>query len=373
MVSQTEYSALSECIFQHPGVFEPTYVPARVGFRDEQQRALADGIYGSGPVSHMVLWGPKGTGKTACVRHLFARIMQDTHAGVLPVYLNVINETSRVAAVGAVFSALTGTEIRLKSQSFAQAHRRLGTLLQEEPRTVVVCLDDADWLLPIPKVPTILSDLLKIEENYPGAKVCVLLVVSCSPAEAVTAYRDSVLMTFSPEVVYFPPYSPGDLTGILEQYARAGLFPDVAPAPVLARIAAHEGYARKSIAMLRDSARLAKRCGRRAVTEEDVMTVCHSLRMLGDNPFVAEVDEKSRTLLAGIARMTVAGKEVVTGDVYRFAERAVGLKQTAVKNRLKKLARLGFIRLDPVSKGHWGKTTRVVMLTNPAGLLDPAW
>ena len=377
MESPTEYSAQSEHIFLQPEVFEPAYVPETVHFRDEQLGVLADGICGGGgPVSHMVLWGPKGTGKTACVRHLFAKIAGDAHAGVLPVYLNVQNEGTRVAMVGAIYAAVTGTDLHLQSQSFARAHHRLGQLLQEEKRTLVVCLDDGDWLLSGSKKPTILSDLLNIEENFPGAKVCVLVVVSSAPAEAVSAYENSVLMTFSPEVVYFPPYSPEDLVGILGQYAGEGLFADVAPVPVLERIAAHstsEGYARKSIAMLRDSARLAMRSGRGEITDEDVISVCHSLRMLGDNPFGAMVDTKSKQILADISRSTVAGKEVIAGDVYRVAEEVTGLKQTAVYSRLKKLEKLGFIRLEPVNRGRWGKTTRIVMLTNPAGLVDEDW
>ena len=376
MESPTEYSALSECIFLRPEVFEPTYVPTTVRFRDEQLRVLADSICASGgPVSHLVLWGPEGTGKTACVRHLFAKIAQDAHAGVLPVYLNVLNESSRVSMVGAIYAAVTGTEVQLQSQSFAHAHHCLGQLLQKEKRTLVVCLDDADWLLSASKKPTVLLDLLKIEENYPGAKVCVLLVVSSAPAEAVGAYEKSILMTFCPEVVYFPPYSPADMVGILTQYAKEGLYPEVATTAVLEQIAESvgKGYARKSIAMLRDSARSAMRSGRDAITEDDVLLVCHSLQMLGDTPFISKVDTKSRTILAEIARMTMAGEEVIAGDVYCVAEQETGLKKTAVFYRLKKLAALKFIRLDPVKEGRWGRTSRVVMLTNPAGLLDPDW
>ena len=377
MESTTEYSAPSESVFLNSGVFEPAYIPETVGFRDEELRQLADNICDSdGPASHIVLWGPKGTGKTLCVRHLFARIAQDAHSGVLPVYLNVINEGSRVSAVGAIFSAVNGTDVSLQSQGFAQAHHHLGVFLQKEKRTVVVCLDDADWLLSTSKKLTVLSDLLKIEENYPGAKVFVLLVVSSAPVEAVCEYQKSVLKSFSPEVVYFPPYGSEDLVGILEQYAQEGLLSEVAPVPVLEVIAKHseeEGSARKGIAMLRDSARLAMRSGRRVIMDEDVISVCHSLRMLGDNSFGTMVDRKTKKIVSGMARLSMEGKEVITGDVYRSAEELTGLKQTSVYHRLKKLESLGFIRIDPVNRGRWGKTSRIVLLTNPAGLLDPDW
>lgn len=101
---------MPESIFINPAVLEQMFLPRLLPYREEQHKYLAECIkplFKRRNGTNLLITGAPGIGKTACVRFILRKLMEETE-NIMPVYINcwkrdtspkIINEIARQLGV----------------------------------------------------------------------------------------------------------------------------------------------------------------------------------------------------------------------------------------------------------------------------------
>ncbi|MDN7023612.1 AAA family ATPase [Methanoculleus sp. FWC-SCC1] len=267
-------------LFQDRSVFAADYVPepapSRMAMMDQLAFNLRSGMVGATP-SHVICSGPPGTGKTACVRALFAEIEEMTDR-FIPVYVDCRIDRTLYAIHSRVFARLAGRPPADDMEEW-DVTRAVAEMMRERKAVLVVCLDDIACIGSRSEVNLALATLLRMYESYPGTKIGVVAIVNDLRYHLAADVDRSVFSVFHPTEIFFPPLYVKEIRGILRDRVRQGLAPRAVPVKVLEmvveRVREH-GDIRVGLDLLQRAATLAEQDGRRRVTAEDVCTACES-------------------------------------------------------------------------------------------------
>lgn len=98
---------MNHSFFINPDVLEQSFLPRLLPYREEQHRYLAECIkplQGKRSGTNLLIMGGVGIGKTACVRFILRKLLEETEK-IMPIYINcwkkdtspkIINETARL-------------------------------------------------------------------------------------------------------------------------------------------------------------------------------------------------------------------------------------------------------------------------------------
>jgi len=142
----------TDSIFKHRGVLSPDYIPDHMPNRMEEIKTITQLIYESleGKVTHILLSGPPGTGKTDSIKLIFKNLKGDTDA--LVCYVNCFNKSTRMGAIYSMvldfFKDKRPTR-KMPSRRGIAYDELLDSFRKELEKAntkVVVCLDEVDQL-----------------------------------------------------------------------------------------------------------------------------------------------------------------------------------------------------------------------------------
>src|SRR3989338_2735855 len=97
-----------QSIFTSEAVLLPDWTPNSPILRDSQLSEIANALQ---PVTtgkkprNVFLWGPTGTGKTTCAKHVLNQLMEYT-SRVLPVYINCWSNNTKLSILSTIAVAL---------------------------------------------------------------------------------------------------------------------------------------------------------------------------------------------------------------------------------------------------------------------------
>ncbi len=264
----------SPTLFRDPGVFAADYLPEPAPSRAAPMEQLAfnlrSGMVGATP-DNVICRGPPGTGKTACVRALFADIEEMTDR-FIPVYVDCRVDRTEHAIFSRIFSKLTG---RPPAEEMAEWEIRgaVADLLRERKAVLVVCLDEIACLGSKSEINHLLYVLLRMYESYPGTRIGVVATVSDLSYNLPANLDPSVFSVFHPVEIFFQPFGVGEIRGILRDRVQQGLAPRAVPVKVLEMVVERTracGDIRVGLDLLKRAAMFAEQDGRRVVGREDV-------------------------------------------------------------------------------------------------------
>ena len=148
--------------------------PRRQEFAFLLQPTLRDGSAGSA-----VLRGPPGTGKTTTVRTIFAEVEKATWK-VVPVYVNCRQNHTLLAVYRCIAGHLLG--YIPPSRHLDDIREGIAARLREMDAILLVCLDDANYLVAADTYNILLYPLLRLYERWDGIRGAGSL-----PAQAISA------------------------------------------------------------------------------------------------------------------------------------------------------------------------------------------
>ena len=228
-----------------------------------------------------------------------------------------------------------------------------------------MALDEIDQLFLNKTVEKLLLDLLKAHTTYGYDRIGVIGILI---DDSIMAGLDSKISSvYNPSKVYFPPYSPKEVTDILDTRVRYGLYDGVMPPEVFDYIVERTVDAadmRVGIDILRQSTLLAEADASRKVTKEHAIKAYEKeSRQLNLKRALDSLAQSEHDLL----RLIAENDDMVSGELYDLLNKAHG---TGIKKYNQIIQKLIHIRLiDSVPVSGRGQSRRIRLKSRPKEIL----
>ncbi|WP_323172947.1 ORC1-type DNA replication protein [Natrialba sp. PRR66] len=360
-----------ESVFRDEHVFEIDYVPETFKHRAGQMRnltyALRPAVRGSRPLNVMVR-GPPGTGKTTAIQKLFDEVGAQT-SDVRTIRVNCQVNATRYSVFSRLFEGTFDYEPPSSGISFKKLFGQIAEKLVEDDRVLVVALDDVNYLFYENEASDTLYSLLRAHEEYPGAKIGVI-VVSSDPALDVIDELDSrVQSVFRPEDVYFPVYDSPEIVDILDERVTRGFHDGVIARDTLEHVAdltADSGDLRVGIDLLRRAGLNAEMRASRTVERQDVDEAYEQSKYVNLSRSLSGLTDTERTLIEVIANHD--GEQA--GAVYEAFRDQTELGYTRYSEIVNKLDQLGLIDAEYTEVDGRGRSRSLSLSYEKEAVLD---
>ncbi len=360
-----------ESVFRNEHVFEIDYVPETFHHRDSQMQgltyALRPAVRGSRPLNVMVR-GPPGTGKTTAIQKLFDEIGSQTRE-VKTLRINCQVNSTRYAVFSRLFESSFDYEPPSSGISFKKLFGQIAEKLIDDDRVLIVALDDVNYLFYENEASDTLYSLLRAHEEYPGAKIGVIIVSSDPALEALDELDTRVQSVFRPEDVYFPIYDQPEIVDILHERIQRGFHDGVVATDVLEQVAsltADSGDLRVGIDLLRRAGLNAEMRASRTVEIEDVETAYETSKYINLARSLSGLSENERTLL----EVLVDHDGEQAGRVYEHYREETDLGYTRYTEIVNKLDQLNLIDAEYAEIEGRGRSRSLTLRYEPDAVRD---
>ncbi|RZN45196.1 ORC1-type DNA replication protein [archaeon] len=338
-----------ETLFKDEQVFNPNYLPDTLLFRDKELQALVSlvrpGLRGGKPHNTLII-GPPGTGKTTTVHFLFDEI-QNASDRMVPVHINCKLSNTKFTVMSEVHKKIFGHRPPETGVPYTRVYEKVMNHLDRKGLSLLVALDDIDFLFEQKYANDIMYDILRAYEQYPRVRTGVVAILSREDFKEVIATK--LYSIFMPQEVTFPPYSLSETYEILLKRAQAGFFPGVISQELVEHIAeltASQGDLRVGITLLSSSGIIAESHAKRKIEREDIDAAYEKkARFVTLHEKVAVLSAAERQMLLEIA----TDKDVRSGALF---ERMKGsFNKKSFSQALAKLESYGLIDSNVVMMG----------------------
>jgi cell division control protein 6 len=362
-----------ETLFRDPEVFEIDYVPEQFNHRETQMRELAfqiqPGLRGGRPLNS-ICRGLPGTGKTTSVRKLFAEI-EETTRKLIPIYINCQIDNTKFAIFSQIYRKLSGHLPPASGTSFKQVFDAIARLLQKEETVLLVCLDDANYLLYENEMNRVLYSLLRSHEAYPGTRIGVIMIISDMDVDLSRAVDARVSSVFRPSEIYFPPYSGEEVRHIMQERVMQGLYPGCLSDHMFDLVVEQtqkSGDLRVGIDLVKRAALNAERRASRTIEREDICRAYDVSKYLHLSSSVKSLKEEEKTVLRSLAGQSMQDAEMNAGEVYKAVKETLPIGYTRFYEIVKKLDALRLINLQ--YRDGRGRTRVISLRYEPSRIIE---
>ena len=354
-----------ETLFQNINAFDPDYMPPNYNFRDTQMEAMAMSIRPAirgGQPSNAVVLGSPATGKTTAIRKVFEHVEKSTEK-VICVYINCQLHTTRFGIFSQIFKKIFGYVPPETGVPFSRIYDQIMKDLQKNEKSLVIALDDVNYLFQSKNANKILYDMLRAYEEYPGVKTSIFAILS--DLEFKYAFDKNVNTVFIPQEITFSPYSYSEIEDILRDRVKAGFYPNVLSDDILEQIAmyTHEnGDLRIGINLLKSCGNIAEADASREIAQEHFDKAIDSLVSVNISETLKSLNDVERTLL----KMIADSDEILTaGKLSEMFKEKENLSYATFDRTLDKLEFLRLIDTKFTGKGARGNSREIILRFNP--------
>lgn len=354
-----------ESLFQNINAFDPDYMPPNYNFRDTQMEAMAMSIRPAirgGQPSNAVILGSPATGKTTAIRKVF-ELVEKSSEKVVCVYINCQLHTTRFGIFSQIYKKMFGHTPPETGVPFSRIYDQIMKDLQKNQKSLVIALDDINYLFQSKNANKVVYDLLRAYEEYPGVKTSIFAILS--DLEFKYAFDKNVNTVFIPQEITFPLYTYSELEDILRDRVNAGFFPNVMPDDILEQIAMYtleNGDLRVGINLLRSCGNIAEADASREITQEHFEKAVDSLVSVNIVETLKSLNDIERAILK-----IVADYEGVytAGELSELFKQKTGSSYASFNRALDKLEFVRLIDTKFTGKGVKGNSREIILRFNP--------
>ena len=354
-----------ESLFQDINAFDPDYFPPNFNFRDTQMEAMAMSIRPAirgGQPSNAVVLGSPATGKTTALRKVFEMVEKNTEK-VVCVYINCQLHTTRFGIFSQIFKKVFGHTPPETGVPFARIYDQIMKELQKNGKSLVVALDDINYLFQSKNANKVVYDLLRAYEEYPGVRSSIFAILS--DLEFKYAFDKNVNTVFIPQEITFPLYTYSEIEDILKDRVKAGFFPDVMNNDVLEQIAMYtmeNGDLRVGINLLRSCGNIAEADASREITQEHFDKAIDSLVSVNVSETLKSLNDTEMEILKMIADNEGMYN---AGELSELFKQKTGSSYASFNRALDKLEFVRLIDTKYTGKGVRGNSREITLRFNP--------
>ncbi|MFO8110366.1 MAG: ORC1-type DNA replication protein [Thermoplasmata archaeon] len=381
----------SKTVFKgNKDILRPSYIPEQLPHREDYIHDMASimvtALRGNRP-SNVLIFGKTGTGKTAVVRYLereVERLKKDNADSkfdddfqefnvhrVKYVYINcevVDTHYGVMKNIGNKFMNEWSEQIPFTGWPMEKVYESLKERIDEEPRVVVIILDELDKLVS-KSGDSVLYHLSKINSELKQSKVSL---IGISNNLRFTEFLDPrVKSRLGEEKLIFPPYNANQLKDILtERVIKAFESDDIMSDDVIALCAAlaaqEHGDARRALDLLRVATEIAEREHTTVVNTNHVYKAKNKIEQDCVREAVMTLPTHSKLVMYAILLSRTNGYDkLTTGEVYgAYSEVSIlsgldPLTQRRITDIISELDMLGLVNARVKSFGRRGRTKEI--------------
>ncbi|MCL2156909.1 MAG: AAA family ATPase [Methanobrevibacter sp.] len=254
-------------IFQNKEVFNYTYTPEVVKYRDKQMEQIA--WLSHKPIDdftplNMEFTGNVATGKTTTVMKYF-EIMKAKHGDMIEtVLVNCNMNRTEHRIYTKIHEELIGKPSKKNGLNIFDIYDSVISYLIKNNKILLVALDDYDHISSTDLNKTLYS-LIRAYENKKHAKICVITITN---RRRQLILSPAVHSSLQPREIYFNDYSAEDIYYILRDRCRLGFYDNVISDNVIqhaARLTYHNGDLRSGIRLIYEAGCVAESEGYKKV------------------------------------------------------------------------------------------------------------
>jgi cell division control protein 6 len=275
-MSEKEHEDLlsaEESLFTAPGILEIDYLPRLMPYREDQQKYLARVISRLPSLgTNVLITGPPGIGKTACVRWVFRELRESGESDATPLYINCWQDNS-AEKIGIRLAGQFGinTAYRKADEILSLVLQKIKTL-----KAVVLAFDEVDKLERE-------SFLYNFTEELPHKSIFLI----STKKDWLARIDERVRSRLMPELMEFDTYSKEQTQGILAERRDHSFVPGVWNPVAFDRVV-ERCYAsrdiRTGLALLKNSGLIAEHEGVRKIRQDHVEAAVRKLNMKAGPP-----------------------------------------------------------------------------------------
>ena len=354
-----------ESLFQNINAFDPDYVPPNYNFRDTQMEAMAMSIRPAmrgGQPSNAVVLGSPATGKTTAMRKVFELVEKNTEK-VVCVYINCQIHTTRFGIFSQIYKKIFGHTPPETGVPFSRIYDQIMKELQKNGKSLVVALDDINYLFQSKNANKVVYDLLRAYEEYPGVRSSIFAILS--DLEFKYAFDKNVNTVFIPQEITFPLYTYSQIEDILRDRIKAGFFPNVMNDDILEQISMYtfeNGDLRVGINLLRSCGNIAEADASREITQEHFDKAIDSLVSVNVSETLKSLNDTEMSILKMIADNEGMYN---AGELSELFKQKTGSSYASFNRALDKLEFVRLIDTKYTGKGVRGNSREIILRFNP--------
>lgn len=350
-----------ETLFKNIDAFNPDYIPENFIHRKSQMEALAicmrPALRKGRPVNSLVL-GSCATGKTTAIKKIF-EMVENSSDKVVCVYINCQIHTTRFGIFSQIYQKIFGHTPPETGVPFSRIYQKIMQYLSSEDKTLIVALDDINYLFYSKNANKIFYDILRAHEAFEGIKTGVFAILS--DIEFRFILDKNVNSIFIPQEIIFNPYSADEMNDVLKERVKIGFYPDVIPDELIREIAdyaASSGDLRIGIDLLRISGNLAESDASKTIEKKHVDEALKSTGPINLTYVLKSLSDDEKRLLNIIREL---GDDLTAGELYGEFNKMNKVSYASFNRILNKLEFLRIIDTKFTGKGVKGNS-RVVIL-----------
>ncbi len=371
-----------ESLFKNKAALQSTYNPDEILHRDEQTsyiaKVLAPALRLERP-SNLFIYGKTGSGKTLTVQTTIKQIQAIAARELIPIKFIYINcKLKKVAdteyRLVAEITRFFGRSIPPTGLPTDEVYNIFYKTLDSEKQVVVLILDEIDQL--VKKIgDEVIYNLTRINTELKNAQ---LAIVGISNDIMFADNLDPrVKSSLSEEELVFSSYNALQIQDILKKRSTEAIKEGILEEGVIAKCAAYaareHGDARRALELLRVAVELAERKGLLKITIKELDEAEEKIEKDRVLDIITTQPKQFQLVLYAILLIYDQRRQqniIFTGEIYVLYKELCSkinlrpLTQRRVSDVIAEFDLLGMINAKVISKGRYGRTREVSVVTN---------